>query len=63
MAYVIHKYLSRGAGKFLLQYLYQEGSSEGGRRLVIVWLLDRSRVRRSCFGSYLAVALENKVLK
>ena len=30
---------------------------------MIVWLLDLSCVRRSCFGSYLVVALENKVLK
>ena len=63
MAYIIHKYFSRRVEQFLLQYLYQEGSSKGGRWPVIVWLLDLSRVKRSCFGSYLAVALENKVLK
>ena len=30
---------------------------------MIVRLLDQLHIRRSCFGSQIAVALENKVLK
>ena len=50
---------------FLSQYLYQEGSSEGGRWPMIAWLCNQSRITRNHFGSYLVyvVALENKVLK
>ena len=38
-------------------------NSKGGHWLVIVWILNQLHVKRSYFGSCLAVALENKVLK
>ena len=48
---------------FLVEYPCQGGFSEGGRRLTLSWLHDRSRPKRSCFVPYFQHRLENEVFK
>ena len=46
-----------------MEYPSQGGFSEGGRRLSLSWLHDRSRPERSCFVPYFKHALETENFK